>query len=65
MHIPSDEITQAISQIAYVQRPDVQLSRLGLAITVGNLQSLVPASPNSIGASFLQNVCTNLHSTSQ
>jgi hypothetical protein len=48
MRIPSDKISRGLSQIAYIRRPDVRLSRLGLAITVGNLQSMVPASPNNI-----------------
>jgi len=63
MLIPEDKITRAISQVAYIQRPDVQLSRIGLAITVGNLQSLVPATPNNIGASFLRHLYNDLHAT--
>ena len=64
MCIPSDKITRAVSQIQYVQRPDIELSRIALAITVGNLQSLVPATPNNIGASFLRHLYNALHATS-
>lgn len=64
MCIPDDKISHAQSQVAFVQRPDIQLSRIGLAITVGHLQSLVPATPGNIGATFLRQLYDNLHSTS-
>jgi hypothetical protein len=32
-----------------------------LAVVVGTLQSLVPATPNAIGASFLHHVYRNIH----
>jgi hypothetical protein len=34
---------------------------LALAVVVGTLQSLVPATPHSIGASFLHHVYHNIH----
>jgi hypothetical protein len=37
------------------------ICRLALAVVVGNLQSLVPATPNTIGASFLHHVYRNIH----
>lgn len=61
IQIPSDKISRAIGQLAYILRLACQLSCLALAITVGNLNSLVPASPNNIGASFLRHVYTDLH----
>jgi hypothetical protein len=35
--------------------------RLALAVAVGTLQSLVPATPNAIGASLLHHVYRNIH----
>jgi hypothetical protein len=63
MKIPEDKISRALSQTSYVLRPDTHLSRIGLAITIGNLQSLVPATPNNIGASFLRHAYNSLHAT--
>jgi hypothetical protein len=37
------------------------LSFSALAVVVGRLQSLVPATPNAIGASFLHHVYRNIH----
>jgi hypothetical protein len=37
------------------------ICRLALAVVVGTLQSLVPATPNAIGASFLHHVYRNIH----
>jgi hypothetical protein len=37
------------------------LCRLDLAVVVGTLQSLVPATPNAIGASFLHHIYRNIH----
>jgi hypothetical protein len=37
------------------------ICRLALAVVVGNLQYLVPATPNAIGASFLHRVYRNIH----
>jgi hypothetical protein len=34
---------------------------LALAVVVGTLQSLVPDTPNAIGASFLHHVYRNIH----
>jgi hypothetical protein len=64
MCIPSEKLTRALSQLAYVTWSDTKpLSCIGLAIIVGNLQSLVPATPNNIGASFLCHAYNNLHAT--
>jgi hypothetical protein len=37
------------------------ICRLDLAVVVGTLQSLVPATQNAIGASFLHHVYRNIH----
>jgi hypothetical protein len=37
------------------------ICRLALAVVVGNLKSLVPATPNAIGASFLHYFYQNIH----
>jgi hypothetical protein len=39
----------------------MDLCRLALSVVVGTLQSLVPATPNAIGASFLHHVYQNIH----
>jgi hypothetical protein len=41
--------------------PRAVLCGLALAVVVGTLQSLVPATPNIIGASFLHHVYRNIH----
>jgi hypothetical protein len=37
------------------------ICRLALDVVVGTLQSLVPATPNAIGASFLHHIYLNIH----
>jgi hypothetical protein len=37
------------------------ICHLDLAVVVGTLQSLVPSTPNAIGASFLHHVYQNIH----
>jgi hypothetical protein len=39
----------------------IVICRLVLALVVGTLQYLVPATPNVIGASFLHHVYRNIH----
>ena len=61
LRVPSEKRHRAYAQLQYVLRPHQRLCRFGLAICVGNLQSLVPATPSNIGASFLRQVYTCLH----
>jgi hypothetical protein len=60
LHIPTD-VTRALSQLAYILCLNTNISCIGLVIAVGNLQGLVPPSPNNTGATFLCHVYNYLH----
>jgi hypothetical protein len=52
---------RARAQIQLVKSyQQADLSRLALSVLLGTLQSFVPASPSDIGASFMQNLYTDL-----
>jgi hypothetical protein len=54
LQIPKDKVSRSIALIDYVIRANHRrLSRYALSCVVGTLQSLVPATPNAIGSSFL------------
>ena len=60
--IPDNKVSRAIAMIDYLTHGCKRtLSRLIVSMVVGFLQSLVPATPGNIGASFLQSVYEDLH----
>ena len=60
--IPAQKISRGISLIMFLSRGVKQpLARLTLSKVIGFLQSLVPATPSNIGASFLQSLNRDLH----
>ena len=60
--IPDNKISRAIAMIDYLTHGcDHSLARLIVSMVVGFLQSLVPATPGNIGASFLQPIYKDLH----
>ena len=65
LRIPADKRSRALAQVQYLLRPELKKCRFALAICVGNLQSLVPATPNNIGASFLRHTYNCLHGNLQ
>ena len=65
LRVLTEKRHRAFAQLQYILRPNVKLSRFGLAICIGNLQSLVPATPSNIEASFLRHAYSCLHYTDQ
>jgi hypothetical protein len=60
--IPDNKVVRALALLEFLMRGSrTVLCRLALAAVVGTLQSLVPAAPNAIGASFLHHVYRNIH----
>ena len=60
--IPDNKISRAIAMIDYIDHGcDHLLARLIVSMVVGFLQSLVPATPGNIGASFLRPLYEDLH----
>lgn len=65
LRIPQEKVTRSIAQIDYVLRPTSRcLCRLAVAAVTGTLQSLVPATPNAVGANYLTPAYQCLHSLS-
>ena len=63
LHIPSNKVSRAIAMTEYlISGIAISHSRLVVSMVVGFLQSLVPATPGNIGASFLRPVYKDLHS---
>jgi len=62
LRIPDNKVQRALGMVACL-RHDLRTrwSRLALAVVIGTLQSLVPATPNNIGASFLTHLYEDLH----
>jgi hypothetical protein len=57
LRIPDNKVVRALAPLEFLMRdPRTVICRLALAMVVGTLQSLVPATPNTIGASFLHHV---------
>ena len=60
--IPDNKVSRAIAMIDYIgQGCSHVLARLVVSMVVGFLQSLVPATPGNIGASFLRPLYEDLH----
>ena len=65
LHIPQGKVSRAVSMIHFLRagvKPN--FSRLLISMVIGFLQSLVPATPGNIGASFLRPVYNDLHQLS-
>jgi hypothetical protein len=62
LRIPDNKVIRALALLDFLMRVSrTVICRLALAVVVGTLQSLVPATPNNIGASFLRHVYRNIH----
>jgi hypothetical protein len=62
LRIPDNKVVRALALLDFLMRgSSTVICRLALAVVVGTLQSLVPATPNAIGASFLHHVYRNIH----
>ena len=62
IHIPHNKVSRAIAITQYlISGVKTTHSRLIVSMVVGFLQSLVPATPGNIGASFLRPVYEDLH----
>jgi hypothetical protein len=62
LRIPDKKVVRDLALLELLMRGSrTVICRLALAVVVGNLQSLVPATPNAIGASFLHHVYRNIH----
>jgi hypothetical protein len=62
LRIPDNKVVRALALLDYLMRGSrTFICRLALAVVVGTLQSLVPATPHDIGASFLHHVHRNIH----
>ena len=62
IHIPRNKISRAVAMTEYlISGTKTSHSRLIVSMVVGFLQSLVPATPGNIGASFLRPVYEDLH----
>jgi hypothetical protein len=58
----ANKFVRAIALLGFLMRGSITfLCRLAFAVVVGTLQSLVPATPNATGASFLHHVYRNLY----
>jgi hypothetical protein len=61
LRIPDNKVVRALALLDFVMHGSrTVICRLALAMVVGTLQSLVPATPNAIGASFLHHVYRNI-----
>jgi hypothetical protein len=63
LSIPADKRARAVAMIRFLRAggPSMRLSRLTLAVVTGLLQSLVEATPQRIGQTFLRRLYTRLH----
>ena len=63
LSIPEDKRARALAMIRFLRAggPSMRLSRLTLAVVTGLLQSLVEATPQRIGQTFLRRLYTRLH----
>jgi hypothetical protein len=62
LRIPDNKVVRALALLGFLVRGSrTILCNLSLAVVVGTLQSLVPATPNAIGASFLHHFYRNIH----
>jgi hypothetical protein len=63
LSIPDDKRSRARAMIRFLRSggPSMRLSRLTLAVVTGLLQSLVEATPQRIGQTFLRRLYTRLH----
>jgi hypothetical protein len=62
LRIPDNKVIRALSLLDFIMRDSrTVICHLALAVVVGTLQPLVPATPNAIGASFLHHVYRNIH----
>jgi hypothetical protein len=60
--IPDNKVVRALAFLEFLMRGfRTVICRSALAVVVGTLQYLVPATPNVIGASFLRHVYRNIH----
>lgn len=63
LEVPRYKLSRALAMVRYLLSGSyTSLARLTLAIVVGNLQSIVPATSGSIGACFLRALYNDLHS---
>ena len=62
LHIPQNKVSRVIAVTEYlISGVNATHSRLIVSMVIGFLQSLVPATPGNIGASFLRPVYQDLH----
>jgi hypothetical protein len=62
LRIPDNKVVRALALLGFLTRGSrTILCRLALAVVVGTLQYLVPATNNAIGASFLHHVYRNIN----
>jgi hypothetical protein len=62
LRIPDKKVFRALALLNFLMRGSrAVICGLALAVVVGTLQSLVPVTPNAIGASFLHHVYHNIH----
>jgi hypothetical protein len=62
LRIPDNKVVGDLTLLYFLMRGSrTVICCLALAVVVGTLQSLVPATPNAIGASFLHHVYRNIH----
>jgi hypothetical protein len=60
LRIPENKVVRALALLEFLMRGSrTVLFHLALAVVVGTLQYLVPATPDAIGASFLHHVYQN------
>jgi hypothetical protein len=62
LRIPDNKVVRSLALLGFLMRGSItSICLLALAVVVGTLQSLVPATTNTIGASFLHHVYRNIH----
>jgi hypothetical protein len=62
LRIPDNKVIRTLVLLELIMRGSrTVICRLALAVVVGTLQSLVPSTPNAIGASFLHHIYRNIH----
>jgi hypothetical protein len=62
LRIPDKKVVRALALLEFLMRGSrTVLCRFALAVVVGTLQYLVPATSNAIGSSFLHHVYRNMH----
>ena len=63
LRIPEDKRSRGLAMIRFLKAggPSLRISRLTLAVVTGLLQSLVDATPQRIGQTFLRRLYTRLH----